>query len=241
MAYIFEVVLTASYYNQQVINVWNYINPAFSPGDDPEASVLLSLLGWSEWNTTIEGDYPADTVAAAFIPCVNPQFLLESVLVRDVYSNVNIAEWVFPPGVAGQSAGLLTGEACSPVVAVGFNTNRVRTDIHRGQKRLSGITESVFDAGGNLNSSVATTRYNPLAEAMSRALDHPTIGKGTYYPAVCKKQRYEVQEDGEPTGRFAYRYYLDPAFQEENTASGVTWSVKPRQRFQVSRQYGKGR
>jgi len=241
MGYIFEVVLTATYFNQQVINVWNYIDPLFTPGADPQASTLLALLGWSRYGLENPDEYPLNSVAEKFINCVNPSFLLESVLVRDVYSTTNISEWVFPPGVAGQSQGLLTGQPESPAIAVGFNTNRVRTDINRGQKRLAGVTDSVFDSGGNLNPAVAATRYNLLAVAMSEVLANGLIGTGTFHPAVCKKQRYEVEKDGVPTGRFAYRYFLDPGVQEENTAADVTWSVKNRERFQVSRQYGKGR
>jgi len=241
VGYIFEVTLVSSYYNQQNINVWNYINPIFSPGIDPQASTLLDLLGWPLFNTSSVDAYPDDSVANAFMNTVNPQFQLESVLVKDVYSDTNLAEWVFPSGVAGQSIGTLTGEAMSPAAAVGYTTNRVRADIRRGQKRIGGMTELVVGLGGAIAPASIAANFQPLADAMSASLDDPNPSLGTYYPAVCKKQRYEVEEDGVPTGRFAYRYYLDPSAQEENTAQGVTWGVKANQRFQVSRQYGRGR
>jgi len=240
MGAIFEVTLVASYYNQEVINVWNYINPTITIGDELRASTLMGLLGWSEWDTE-GGSYPGGTVADKFMEAVNPFFELKSVFVRDIYSTTNISEWVFPPGVAGQSTGNLAGEKCSPAVAIGFTSNRVNTEIGRGQKRLSGQTEEAFQAGGTLTPSFLASVYNPLAAAMSQALDDPAISLGSYYPAICKKERYEVEKDGVPTGRFAYKYYDDAGVQALNTAQGITWSVKTTQRFQVSRQYGRGR
>lgn len=241
MAYFFEVVLTATYFNQQIINVWNYFDDVLSPGNDPQAATLLSGLGWSEWDTITDGSYPTGSVALNWLNCVNPLFQLESVLVRDIYSVTNIAEWVFPPNQSGVSIGALTGEACSPAIAVGFNTNRVRTDVGRGQKRLSGQSELVFDAGGNINAAVAATRHNLLATAMSEPIPDG-VAMGTFFqPAVFQKERYAVLKDGIPTGRFGYKYYENPTLQGAHTAPGVVWAVKPRQRFQISRQYGRGR
>jgi len=240
MGSIYEVTLVASYFNQEVINVWNYINPTISIGPVGSAQALMSLLGWSEWDVG-EESYPVGSVAHRFIACVNNSFELKSVFVRDIYSTTNIAEWVFPQGVAEQSLGNLAGEKSSPAVAIGFTSNRVNTDIGRGQKRLSGQTEEAFQAGGSVTTSFLTNFYNPLAVAMSTELEDPTPSQGTYYPAICKKERYEVEKDGVLTGRFAYKYYEDPGVQAANTAQGVTWSVKNTQRFQVSRQYGRGR
>jgi len=241
MAYLYEVVLTAQYFNQQIINVWNYINPVFAPANDPTAQELLSLLGWSEWEGDPTFAYPAGTVAEALMNAVNPSFQMESVTVRNIYSTTDIAEWVFPPSVSGQSTGLLAGEACSPAVAIGFNTNRVRTDIGRGQKRFSGVTESVIDAGGVLDASAVEDFYTPLAAAMSAALPNVLPAVGEFIPAIFSKLKYEVEVDGVPTGRFAYKYWATAEAQEARAAIGISWAVKSRQRFQVSRQYGKGR
>lgn len=241
MGSIYEVTLVASYFNQEVINVWNYINPTITVGEAGNAQTLMSLLGWSEYDSLDTMAYPSDSVALSFIRAVNSSFELKSVFVRDIYSTTNISEYVFPQGVAGQSLGQLAGEKSSPAVAIGFSTNRVNTEIGRGQKRLSGQTEEAFQTGGAVTPAFLTSTYNPLALAMSRELEDPNPTQGSYYPAICKKERYEVEKDGVPTGRFAYKYYENPGVQAANTAQGITWAVKNTQRFQVSRQYGRGR
>jgi len=241
MGYMFEVVLTGSYFNQLVVNTFSYYNPVFSPGADPTAQALLDAMGWTRFDDPLNPDeYPTDSIADTFWRSVNAGYKFEGVFARDIYSDTNIAEYIFPPDAAG-SSGVLAGEQMAPFLAAGFRTNRVNMNIKRGQKRLAGTTEPMWLDGGAAGPTAVGT-YGALATAMSQVLPNGAfVAPNEFSPCVFKKERYEVEEDGVLTGRFAYAYFINPETQELNTAWPVTWTFVNTLRSQTSRQYGRGR
>jgi len=242
MAYMFEVTLIGSYFNQLVVNTFHYINNVISPGGDPTAQELLDGMGWTQWGLPdpLYEAYPDNSIASAYQQAVNTKFKLVSVFARDLYSATNIAEYIFNPAT-GENTGQLVGEEMSPTAAIGLRTNRVNININRGQMRLSGTTEPMLISGGELGPT-AVTVYGVLATAMSAPIPWGgATGADDFIPCTFKKLRYEVEKDGVPTGRFAYKYHPSPNVQAENTAQPVVWKTVTTQRTQGSRQYGKGR
>lgn len=226
---LYEVVAQQVYFNQVIINVWNYVSEG-TPAATSGSFLLLRGMGFIPDNAV----YPTGTVFDA-VRALQPNTLAYSqVLSRDVYSTTDF--WENPYVV--RPAGLLSAEGLSPAIAYGLRTNRVRADIRRGQKRIAGVTESASGAGGVLTpgtqAAVAT-----IAARMSAPIVVDDSGNTvTFIPCVVKKEKYLVPDSNPP--RFAYRYYEDEEEQLDNVATGVIWQGYTQTRTQTSRQYGRG-
>jgi len=145
--------------------------------------------------------------------------------VTDVYGSP------YPPGVNGQ----YSGTAASPALSYALTSNRVRSDIRRGQKRLSGVSESAMAAGGVLESAFLTS-LSYAASEMSAVLEYDDEGNTlTFTPCVLSFEEYEPEP-----GKRAYRKWATEAAQLSHAAIGVLWSAQDTVRTQVSRQYGRG-
>jgi hypothetical protein len=120
-------------------------------------------------------------------------------------------------------------------VSVGFRTNRVRSDIARGTKRVGGISEASVGDGGEITGGYLTNVI-AAADTMSETLEYVDGANTlTFIPVVVSKQEYTTT-----SGRIAYRYYPTFAEQDDHIASGVTWEPYTQVRSQTSRQYGRG-
>lgn len=227
---LFEVVLSQSYFNQQTINRFTYQGSG-TPAAVTMSFALASALG----AIPSAGIYPADHLITRLAGIQSNGAIFGNLSSRNLYSVTDFYDTPFVPELTGG----VSGEGMSPAVAFGFRTNRVRTDVGRGMKRFVGVPESGAGTGGAVD--VDSTGYVNLVAAMNEVLTYDDEGNTlTFTPIVCGKEKYEVEVDGVPTGRFAYRYYDTEAHQLEHTAVGVVWSMYDHVRTQVSRQYGHG-
>lgn len=223
---LFEIILRATYFGQQVINRWTY-QSAGTPAAVSLSYGLTSAFGAIE----PVGGWDATTVFGKLKDIVCNGVHFDEIQVENLYS---ATDFYLAPFVAG-TTGNATGECMTPVAAYGFTTNRVRTDIRRATKRFAGVTEGAVNAGGIIDSGQLGA-LNTLAEYMSAALSYDDEGSTlTYTPVVLSKQKYTA-----PSGKSAYRYWPTESEQVARAAVGVTWSPYDTVRSQVSRQYGRG-
>lgn len=229
MPNLMEVTLISRYYNQEVINRWNYVTSSIT------ASVSLSFALASALGgirTTGSTTFAPDTVLEFMRAQQSNQVQYRELLVRDVYSNTDFYSTPILTTIVGSQS---IGNAMSPVMAYGFRTNRTRTDIRRGTKRFVGVTENDVGAGGVIEAP-RLGGLNDLADKMSENAIYDDEGNTiTFSPCVVKRELYET-----PSGKNAYRYYEDPATQFDLLMTGIAWQTYPTVRTQTSRQYGRG-
>jgi len=223
-----ELTLQGRYREQQTINRWTYL-----AGGTP-AAVSFSFALASAFGLIGTGSPPAYSTSQPFgtmLSFVHETFEIETGFVRALYDVLDFYERPYPGGAAGGNEGV----AASPVLSFGFRTNRVRTDIARGTKRIAGVSEDAMGQGGVVDAGFITG-LSDFAELMSEVLEYDDEGSTlTFTPVVCQKEEYTP-----PSGKPAYRYYDTLAEQLEHTAVGVTWTPYDTIRSQVSRQYGRG-
>jgi hypothetical protein len=225
---IYEVTLESLYYDQQVINRWNYLSTGSVVGITG-AGALLTALGAID----VAGVFDATTLFGRMQDLQSPAVTYVSVLAKAIReAPTDFYDYGYPAGTIGQGGG--TGDM-SPTAAFGFRSNRTRTDISRGTKRLVGVQESNVDAGGIFNSGTLGA-MDLIADEMSEVLSYTTGGSSvTFAPIVVQKEKIELEPD-----HFTYRYYETIAEQLEHIAIGITWQSYQQVRTQVSRQYGHG-
>lgn len=229
---LYEVTLTGHLFQQEIVNRWNYR----SDGDDVPSGnsfALASAMGL----IPVAGAFPADTLAHAIANVIAADMHWEQVIVRAVYDPLDFVDIPFSPVAPGLIG---SGDTESPFLAFGFKTNRVRTDIGRGYKRISGLVEGAIADGGVIESG-SVSALTDIADLMSDILPFTESALTiNFTPCVVKKQRYTA-----PSGKPAYRYIPvadgGEAAQLELIATGITWAPYDTVRSQVSRQYGRGR
>lgn len=221
-----EVTLRARVNDQQHINKFNYVSTG-TPASVSLSFALTSAMGF----IPVGGIYPPSGVFALIQAYTTAALQFFEVEARDVYS---VTDFYVLPFAAG-TAGTYAGESMSPAVAMGFRTNRVRTDIRRGTRRISGISETLTGAGGAWTSAAAEA-MDDIAAAMSATLAYDDEGNTLSFAPVVVKKEWRIGE----SGKYAYRYFEDEAEQLQNVATGVIWTPYPTVRTQVSRQYGRG-
>lgn len=226
---IYEVTLTQHYFDQLVVNRWNYLSTG-TPVGVTGAFALMTAMGFILSPT----DFPLGAIADTIQNMQSADVVWGGVLAKAIReAPTDFYDYGYPGGVVGA---VTSGQGMSPINAWGFRTNRTRTDINRGTKRIVGITEGMADSGGVLV-PVANEITAELAEKMSETLSYTDGGNSlTFAPIVVQKERYTVV----PSGNFAYRYYSTIALQLEHIAQGVVWQGYDTVRSQTSRQYGHG-
>jgi len=225
---LYEVTLNLQYLEQRFVNRWNYIS-AGDGGSDENAFGLIQALGL--YADGSPANFPAGTMGAAIQAVLNEQTIFVQAFAKNVYNPLDFYDYAFVDGVVGGVAGV----GLSPVLAIGFTSSRVRTDIRRGQKRFGGVDGDFVENGGALTTT-AITACNTLATRMSELVVYDTGAYEIAYNGciVGKKKPSEAPvSDG-------YEYYPTLAEQLEHVAVGVEWAVKPDIRTQGSRQYLRG-
>ena len=230
MPQLFEVALFAEYFNQQVVNRWNYY-AAEAIANAQGSAVLLQSLGF---NFSDFLDAPDTTVAFDLSRMQHITLIYTSCTIRAIYDVNDFVEIGYPSsnnGIFGDGLG------AEPFTAIGFRTNRIRQDIGRGYKRFGGIPADLIGSGGVINGGglllaglLATTMSQPLITTV----DSQPV---TFRPCVVKKQKASDVVDPDFSGS---RYYPTLAEQEANLALGITWTPYGQARSQTSRQYGSG-
>lgn len=226
---ILELVINQTYFGNLVINRFHYIQSGTPAAVTPSFG-LIAATGFL--NSTLSGlNFESGSLARQWQTWVNEQVSFVSAYSRNLYSVSDFYETPYPSGVQGDIA----QDALSPVMAFGLQTNRVRTDIRRGSKRFVGVGEGQTGSGGSLDSTTAAA-LDVLAGLMSDTLTYDDEGNTlTYVPCVLGLEKYTA-----PSGKDAYRPYGTEVEQLDHVAAGVLWSVMPKLRSQVSRQYGRG-
>lgn len=225
---IYEVVLSQTYFGQEVINRWNYLSTG-TPVGITGAAALISAMGFKD----TAGVLPADTIGAKLQGFQPVEIFFNSVLSKAIReAPTDFYDYGYPTGMTGSADG---GTAASPTLAFGFRTQRVRTDVARGTKRFAGVQEVNMLTGGSWINT-AQTWLNEIAALMSEVLSYTDGGNSlTFAPIVCGKLKYTA-----PSGKDAYKYYPTISEQLEHTAQGIVWTPYDRVRTQVSRQYAHG-
>lgn len=223
MSAIYEVTLRGAMNLQATVNAFHYVVTDVLA--TPTALNLLTLMGFIP-----TGDpplLPEDTLFASLRACVSEDVHFVEVEAREMYSVTDFYTAPYSPAVPG----IQDQPASSPVLAWGLRSNRVRTDVRRGYKRLPGVTEANMDAGGAVGADQLTV-LTALATAMSATL---TGLGGPYMPAVLAFEEYTT-----PRGRSAYKPYATRDEQLAHAAYAVSWQPYDVVRTQNSRQYGRG-
>lgn len=232
---LYEVILQQTYFGQEIINRWNYISQG-TPAAVSGSFALTSALGAIYDTIAVPPAYPPGRLMRLLSSAQANDVTFDFLSVRNLYSVTDFYETPFLNPLTGTQ----TSESLSPVNAFGFRTNRVRTDIRRGTKRLVGVTADAVIDGGVVASAFVSAQLNPIATEMSQVLEYNDEGNAlTFTPAIFGRERY--LPDPERPDRPAYRYYPTEVEQLEHVATGILWDAYPQTRSQVSRQYGKGR
>jgi len=225
---VMEAALRCEYFGQEVINRWNFVASG-TPAAVSFSFALASAMGFVRGS--VSPFYPADGYFALINPLQVVNVLYRELVVKDVYS---VTDFYTTPFVHGE-AGTAAGEGLSPILAYGFKSNRVVSNIARGTKRFAGVPESAVDTGGII-ASAALTAMNAVAEKMGDTLTYDDEGSTlTFIPTIVSKELYVT-----PSGKNAYRYWPSEAVQLTHVAQGITWEPYLQVRGQASRQYGKG-
>jgi len=226
---LYEVVFRQQYFNQECLNRFNY-GSTLDPSDRTGAFALATGLGV----IPVLGEIPADTLMHDILAIQASQVEHIEVEVRNLYDNEDFFTVPYSPAQIGLQSD--AGDPASPALAYGFFSNRVRTDVRRGQKRFVGVNEDYMGSGGNVGGAVLAP-IAALAEKMGEQVNDPSPSPtATFVPVILSLEEYTA-----PSGKRAYKPYATEADQLLHTAVAVTWTYKDTIRTQVSRQYGHGR
>lgn len=225
---LYEVVLRQEYYGQEVLNRWHY-NGSGTPAAVSLSFALTKALGF----IPLAGVFPSNTLFSALRGLQASTLAYLEVEVTALYDVVDFYTRPF----VGATKGLNTnGLPESPLLAYGLQSNRVVSNIRRGNKRLAGVDEGGVGAGGVLEAAYVTLLQD-VADEMSEVVTYDDEGNTlTFTPCVLSFEEYTA-----PSGRPAYQKYGTLSEQLDHAALGVLWSPVTTIRSQVSRQYGRGR
>lgn len=223
-----EAALRTELFGQECINRWNYVGSG-TPAAVSMSFALANAMGLVRG--LVSPFYPADGFMTRLSPLLGTDLIFRELIVKDIYS---VTDFYTTPYVNGEvGTGGSTGS--SPINAFGFRTNRVRSDIARGTKRLPGVTNEAVADGGTFVGGV-TTLMNDVALLFGETLTYDDDGNTiTFTPCVVSKEEYTT-----PSGKKAYRYYSTLSAQMAKVAQGIAWEPYTQVRGQASRQYGKG-
>jgi hypothetical protein len=234
---IYELTLTQTFENQVCINRWNYLMTG-TPAAVSGSFALVSAAGAIYDEVHVPPQYPTGTLMDYIHAMQSTLVQYQEITCFNPYDPVDFYQTPFVPPYTGG----FSGEANSPVLAIGFRSNVVRRDIRRATKRFVGVGEAFPGNGGSLDTS--NSILVNLEHKMSDTLTYDDEGNTlNFIPCVVGKEKYQTNT-GHPTNeadRFAYKYYATEAEQLEHIAQGITWEVYDHVRTQVSRQYGRGR
>lgn len=225
---LYEVTLEQSYFNQLIVNRWNYLGSGTPAAASPSFG-LLTALGFLPTSTTLA----TGTLGRALQSLQNSSTIFVQATVRAVYVDDDFYGSGFLAGTVGSSG--IAGDAMSPIASYGFRSNRIKQSIGRAYKRFVGMNENAVGAGGAINPAIAAD-IEAVRAAMSATLTFDDEGNTlTYTPCVAQKEKYTT-----PSGREAYRYYGTELLQAPHLAVGISWETYNEMRTQNSRQYGHG-
>lgn len=230
---ILELTLQSTFYNQEVINRWNYVSSG-TPAAVSLSYALAYAFGTIYDLVAVPPGYPTGKPFEAIRNIQSSLVVYDQVTVVDMYSETDFYETPFIQAAAGARG----GECLPPTAAVGFRTGRVRRDIRRGTKRFAGLPEA--DTSNNTFAGPYQALLTTLASRMSAPLTYNDEGNTiTFTPAILGRELYTP--DPLRPERKAYRPYATETLQMQHLAQGFAWDWYSGVRTQVSRQIGRGR
>jgi len=225
----YEITLEQSAYGNQVINRWNAIADAI-PSGQLGAMLALGSMGFVD-----VGVIPAfDPASFAGLLQARQHAGVNWVQAvgKNIHDPTDYFAYAFPAGT--HSSGL-AGQGNSPVVAVGYATDRTRADVRRGQKRFVGIMESDVDDGGYLNTG-ALAAWQAIGDNMATPVTVTIGGSSVVFTPYVFGRKKTVDSDGKIT----YPYWPTDAEQLAHSMRINQWTLKNTVRTQTTRQYGRG-
>lgn len=225
---VYSLKISQTYNGQQCINEYHYVGTG-TPAAVTMSFALASAFGCIEAGGVYDPATPFGSIKALQITDV----AYVEVVARNLYSNIDFYTTPFAAGAHGDASNA-SGQM-SPFVAYSLRTNRVRTDIRRGQKRYVGVAEGSSGAFG----AVEAGAYTALAAHAARLSDNLTYDDEgntlTFTPCIIQLKKNLTDPDRGP-----YIPWPTEAEQLAHLASGVVWSANPLLSTQNSRKVGRG-
>ena len=223
---ILELTVESVYFDQKVINRWNYVASG-TPSAVSLSYGLIYALGFT--------NPPADVGAGVDFwsrmrQTQSVDVLYTLVSCRDVYSLTD-----FFSNPLGNAPGIVAGDPSPTFVAYPYRTNQVTKAVRPGQKRIVGVVDASVTNGSTI---VQTQRdwNNNFAIEMTEVQSYDDSGQVlTYKPAVCGKKRETLAN-----GNVTYKYYETEVEQLAHTAQSVVWTAKGNITSQITRKRGRG-
>jgi hypothetical protein len=210
---LFEVVLRQNYFGRSVLNRWNY-NGSGTPAAVSMAFALASAFGAVP--SIIDGNFEDGTVLGELFSVQSEGLVYQELQVEALY---DVTEFYTTPYPTTQN-GSQGGTAMSPFIAYAFRTNRIRTDIRRGFKRICGVSEQYVGEAGVVEAGMPALLDN-LATAMSETLSYDDEGNTlTFQPCVLSLELVTPV-----TNPRKYKLYDTEAEQLDHAALGVVYSA----------------
>lgn len=228
-----EATLLQTYFNQECVNRFYYQSVG-----EPAATTLSFLLTRGMGAIESAGVYDPARLLKKIGLMQSSAVSFVTLTVKRLYSATDFYSLPFISPLSGS----ISGDSLSPTAAIGFRTNRTRSDIRRATKRFAGMTEANNDPGGVLASAFVTGVVNAVRLALGAPIiETDEANTVTFTPVVLGKQRYDPETHLPDVNGRAYRLYPTEAEQLTHVMSGIVWDNYSTVRTQTSRQYGRGR
>jgi hypothetical protein len=210
---LFEVILRQSYFGRSILNRWHY-NGSGTPAAVSMSFALASAFGAIP--SIIDGNFEDGTVLGEMFSVQNESLVYQELQVEALY---DVTEFYTTPYPTSQN-GSQGGEPMSPFIAYPFRTNRIRTDIRRGFKRICGVSNQYTGDAGVIDGGMPALLDN-LATAMSETLEYDDEGNTlTFQPCVLSLELITPV-----TNPRKYKLYDTEAEQLDHTALGVVFTA----------------
>lgn len=210
---LYEVLLRQAYQGRSIINRWHY-NGSGTPAAVSPSFALASAFGAVPNAGT--GAFPDDTIMSALFDVQAESLQYIECSVTALYDVVDFYSVPYPPDQNASQG----GTAMSPFIAYSLSSNRVRTDIRRGFKRIAGVAETYVGTGGVVEAGMPAL-LTALADLMSDTLTYDDEGNTlSFQPCVLS---LELQTP--VTNPRRYALYPTLAEQLDHAALGINWTA----------------
>ena len=225
MAELMEAKVFSTFDGQQCVNTFHYLSTG-TPAAVTRSFALTAAMGMISGLTPDVGH-----LRRAWLDVSSTHMTLTESQIKAVY---DVTDFYTLP-LAPVFVGTIGGVPLPSFNAYALQTNRVRSDIRRGNRRFAGVSETHTNSFGELTVA-GQALLDLLAVDMSNILTYDDEGNTlSFNPVVVSKEKYEPSP-----GKVAYRYYATEIEQAAELAVGVLWTAKSYVTTQVSRKRGRG-
>lgn len=225
---VMSIKIDRRYNGQQCISEYHYLASGV-PAAVTFSFALASVFGVIDGG----GSYSPSTPFGSLKAFQNTDVTYLEAVVKDLYSVTDFFTTPFLTGTHGDVSN--ASGSMSPYEAVALRTNRIRSDIRRGQKRYEGLVEGSVLTFGALDSAFATAVAGH-ADLLSDTLTYTDEGNSlTFVPCVIS-----LKKDTSDPDKTEYVKWPTEAEQLAHLAAGVTWSLVDHTTTQNTRKVGRG-